>query len=162
MRLLPKHPQRRKRLALISLLITGIGAAVALATVALKENINLFYSPTQILSGEAPKNHVFRLGGLVAEGSVKRNKDNLDVYFEVTDTDKKVAVIYNGILPDLFREGQGIVALGKLRDDGVFIADEVLAKHDENYMPPEAAKAIEDAQAKQTPSTTTPQGSQQP
>ncbi len=154
MRLLPKHPQRRKRLALISLLITGIAAAVALASVALKENINLFFSPSQILSGEAPKNHSFRLGGMVEEGSVKRNKNNLEVYFEVTDTVKKVPVIYTGILPDLFREGQGIVAQGKVREDGVFIASEVLAKHDENYMPPEAAQAIKDAQASNAPATT--------
>ncbi len=153
MRLLPKHPQRRKRLALIGLLITGIAAAVALASVALKENINLFFSPSQILSGEAPKNHSFRLGGMVEEGSVKRNRNNLEVYFEVTDTVKKVPVIYTGILPDLFREGQGIVAQGKVREDGVFIASEVLAKHDENYMPPEAAQAIKDAQANNAPAS---------
>ena len=146
MRFLPKHPKRRKRLALIALMITGIGSAVALATIALRENINLFYGPTQILAGDAPKNHAFRIGGMVEKGSVKRNKDNLEIYFEVTDTVNKVPVIYTGILPDLFREGQGIVAQGKLRNDGVFIADTVLAKHDENYMPPEAAQAINDAQ----------------
>ncbi len=146
MRFLPKHPKRRKRLALIALMITGIGSAVALATIALKENINLFYGPTQILEGEAPKNHAFRIGGMVEVGSVKRNKDSLEIYFEVTDTVNKVPVSYTGILPDLFREGQGIVAQGKLREDGVFVADTVLAKHDENYMPPEAAQAINDAQ----------------
>jgi len=146
MPLLPKHPKRRKRLALVALMITGIGSAVALATIALKENINLFYGPTQILAGEAPKNHAFRIGGMVEMGSVRRNKDSLEIYFEVTDTVNKVPVSYTGILPDLFREGQGIVAQGKLREDGVFVADTVLAKHDENYMPPEAAQAINDAQ----------------
>ena len=150
MRFLPKHPKRRKRLALIALMITGIGSAVALATIALKENINLFYGPTQILAGEAPKNHAFRIGGMVEVGSVKRNKDSLEIYFEVTDTVNKVPVSYTGILPDLFREGQGIVAQGKLREDGVFVADTVLAKHDENYMPPEAAQAINDAQTIQS------------
>ncbi|HFQ14306.1 MAG TPA: cytochrome c maturation protein CcmE [Gammaproteobacteria bacterium] len=150
MPLLPKHPKRRKRLALIALMITGIGSAVALAAIALKENINLFYGPTQILAGEAPKNHAFRIGGMVEVGSVKRSKDSLEIYFEVTDTVNKVPVVYTGILPDLFREGQGVVAQGKLREDGVFVADTVLAKHDENYMPPEAAQAINDAQKLQS------------
>lgn len=150
MPLLPKHPKRRKRLALIALMITGIGSAVALAAIALKENINLFYGPTQILAGEAPRNHAFRIGGMVEVGSVKRSKDSLEIYFEVTDTVNKVPVVYTGILPDLFREGQGVVAQGKLREDGVFVADTVLAKHDENYMPPEAAQAINDAQKLQS------------
>lgn len=147
MPLLPKNPKRRKRLALIGLLIVGIGSAVALATVALKENINLFYNPSQIVAGEAPLNHTFRIGGVVAEGSVKRSSESLEILFDVTDTVKSVTVSYTGILPDLFRESQGIVAMGKLREDGVFVADEVLAKHDENYMPPEAAQALMDAEA---------------
>jgi cytochrome c-type biogenesis protein CcmE len=150
MPLLPKNPKRRKRLALISLLIVGVGSAVALATVALKENINLFYSPSQVVAGEAPLNRTFRIGGMVADGSVKRSSESLEVYFEVTDTAKNVPVTYNKILPDLFREGQGIVAMGKLHENGTFVADEVLAKHDENYMPPEAAQAVMDAQKLQS------------
>jgi len=146
MRILPKHAHRRKKLGLIVLMIIGVGTAIGLVSVALQENINLFFSPSQVLAGEAPKNHTFRIGGMVRTGSVKRNNDSLDVNFDVTDTAKNLRVVYNGILPDLFREGQGIVAQGKLRDDGVFVASEVLAKHDETYMPPEAAEAIKNAQ----------------
>jgi len=149
MRLLPKHTHRRKKLGLIVVMVLGVGVAVGMVTMALKENINLFFSPSQVVAGEAPTGHTFRIGGMVATGSVKRNKDNLQVNFEVTDTAKNLPVVYTGILPDLFREGQGIVAQGKLRDDGVFIASEVLAKHDENYMPPEAAEAIMNAQKMQ-------------
>ena len=143
---LPKHAHRRKKLGLIVLMVMGVGAAVGMVTMALKENINLFFSPSQILAGEAPQGHTFRLGGMVRTGSVKRSNTNLEVAFEVTDTVKAVPVSYTGILPDLFREGQGIVAMGKLRADGTFVASEVLAKHDENYMPPEAAEAIKNAQ----------------
>lgn len=146
MRILPKHAHRRKRLGLILLLVTGVGVAVGLVSVALKENINLFFSPSQIVNGEAPKNHTFRIGGMVKTGSVKRSDNSLEIGFEVTDTAKNVPVVFTGILPDLFREGQGVVAQGKLRDDGVFVASEVLAKHDETYMPPEAAEAIMNAQ----------------
>jgi cytochrome c-type biogenesis protein CcmE len=111
---------------------------------ALNENINLFYSPTQVAAGEAPRGHTFRLGGLVAEGSLKREaNEGLTVNFEITDSAESITVAYTGILPDLFREGQGIVALGKLDNNGLFVADEVLAKHDENYMPPEVAEALE-------------------
>lgn len=155
MRFLPKHPKRRKRLALIILMIAGISTAVGLAAVALRQNINLFYSPSQILAGDAPRNHTFRIGGLVEKGSVKRNKNNLEIRFAVTDTVNKVPVIYTGILPDLFREGQGVVAQGKLRADGVFIAATVLAKHDEKYMPPEVTQAISDAQKLKLQSTMT-------
>jgi cytochrome c-type biogenesis protein CcmE len=98
-----------------------------------------------VIGGEAPRDHTFRLGGLVSEGSVQRQADGLTVQFDVTDTLKNVKIQYTGILPDLFREGQGIVALGRLRDDGVFVADEVLAKHDENYMPPEVADSLQAA-----------------
>ena len=143
---LPKHTHRRKKLGLIVLMVMGVGVAVGMVTMALKENINLFFSPSQILAGEAPQAHTFRLGGMVRTGSVKRSNTNLDVAFEVTDTVKSVPVVYTGILPDLFREGQGIVAMGKLSADGTFVASEVLAKHDENYMPPEAAEAIKNAQ----------------
>ena len=149
MRLLPKHSHRRKKLGLIIVMVLGVGVAVAMVTMALKENINLFFSPSQVIAGEAPTGHTFRIGGMVTTGSVKRSKDNLEVYFEVTDTAKNLPVVYTGILPDLFREGQGIVAQGKLRHDGVFVASEVLAKHDETYMPPEAADAIKNAQKMQ-------------
>ena len=146
MGLLPKHAHRRKKLGLILMLVMGVGVAVGMVTMALRENINLFFSPSQVLAGEAPKDHTFRIGGMVRTGSVKRSNNNLDVAFEVTDTAKDLRVVYTGILPDLFREGQGIVAQGKLRADGTFIASEVLAKHDENYMPPEAGEAIKNAQ----------------
>jgi len=146
MPLLPKHAHRRKKLGLIVAMVIGVGVAVGMVSMALKENINLFFSPTQVMAGEAPKGHTFRIGGMVTTGSVKRSKDSLEVAFSVTDTAKNLPVVYTGILPDLFREGQGIVAQGKLRDDGVFVASEVLAKHDENYMPPEAADAIKNAQ----------------
>ena len=146
MGLLPKHAHRRKKLGLIVLMVLGVGTAVGMVTMALKENINLFFSPSQIVAGEAPNDHTFRLGGMVRTGSVKLSNTNLEVKFEVTDTAKTVPVSYTGILPDLFREGQGIVAMGKLRADGTFVASEVLAKHDENYMPPEAAEAIKNAQ----------------
>lgn len=149
MGLLPKHAHRRKKLGLIILMVMGVGTAVGMVTMALKENINLFFSPSQILAGEAPQDHTFRLGGMVRTGSVKRSNNSLDVAFEVTDTARSVPVVYTGILPDLFREGQGIVAQGKLRGDGTFVASEVLAKHDENYMPPEAAEAIKNAQKMQ-------------
>jgi len=111
---------------------------------AFESNLVFFFSPSQIESGEAPKNRMFRVGGLVKEGSVKR--DNLTVNFVVTDTAKEVRVSYTGILPDLFKEGKGVVAQGKLDDGGHFTATEVLAKHDENYMPPEAKHAVDQAQ----------------
>ena len=133
---------RKKRLYLIGLMVVGIGIAVGFALNAFDENLMFFFSPTEVVAGEAPRDHTFRIGGLVTDGSVKRQPDGLTVVFDVTDNLKTVSVQYTGILPDLFREGQGIVAHGKLRDDGVFVADEVLAKHDENYMPPEVADAL--------------------
>ena len=137
-------PKRKKRLLLVLLIVAGVAGAVTLMMKALNENINLFYSPTQVVAGEAPKGHTFRLGGLVANGSLNRDQnEGLTVRFDVTDEADKVTVAYTGILPELFREGQGIVALGQLGNDGVFVADEVLAKHDENYMPPEVAEALE-------------------
>ncbi len=146
MGLLPKHAHRRKKLGLIVMMVMGVGVAVGMVTMALKENINLFFSPSQVLAGEAPKDHTFRIGGMVRTGSVRRSNHNLEVAFEVTDTAKNLPVVFTGILPDLFREGQGIVAQGKLGPNGTFIASEVLAKHDENYMPPEAGEAIKNAQ----------------
>jgi cytochrome c-type biogenesis protein CcmE len=139
------NPVRKKRLYIVLAIVAGVGIAVALALSALRENINLFYTPTQIANGEAPLDTRIRAGGMVAEGSLKRTGDSLDVEFVVTDFVKNVTIRYRGILPDLFREGQGIVALGKLNNDGELIADEVLAKHDENYMPPEVTKALKDS-----------------
>ncbi|MCU1728014.1 cytochrome c maturation protein CcmE [Pseudomonas sp. 7P_10.2_Bac1] len=139
------NPQRKKRLIIILVILVGIGAAVALALSALQQNINLFYTPTQIANGEAPLDTRIRAGGMVQNGSLKRSGDSLDVEFVVTDFNKDVTIQYRGILPDLFREGQGIVALGKLNAQGVVVADEVLAKHDEKYMPPEVTKALKES-----------------
>jgi cytochrome c-type biogenesis protein CcmE len=138
-------PLRKKRLLIILAILAGIGLAVGLALSALQENINLFYTPTQIAKGEAPADTRIRAGGMVEKGSLKRSGDSLDVEFVVTDFAKNVTIRYRGILPDLFREGQGIVALGKLDADGVLVADEVLAKHDEKYMPPEVTKALQES-----------------
>lgn len=139
------HPQRKQKLFIILFMLGGIALAVSLMLVALKENINLFYTPQQIAAGEAPLNRTIRAGGMVVEGSVSRAKDGLTVQFDVTDGKDVVTIQYEGILPDLFREGQGIVALGQLNKENIFVASEVLAKHDENYMPPEVADALEKA-----------------
>ena len=138
-------PLRRQRFILVGLLVIGVSVAIALALLALRENINLFFSPTQVKAGEAPQQANFRLGGMVVEGSVRRPDTDLSVEFVLTDTIEQVTVTYRGLLPDLFREGQGIVAQGMLNNDGVFEASQVLAKHDENYMPPEVAEALEKA-----------------
>lgn len=138
--------KRRQRLILVGLLLAGIGLSAAFALMALRENINLFFSPTEVADGKAPRDNTFRLGGMVVEGSVRREPGNIEVSFDLTDTARQVTVVYAGILPDLFREGQGIVAMGRLRGDGVFTAEEVLAKHDETYMPPEVADALKTAQ----------------
>ncbi|HUE94300.1 cytochrome c maturation protein CcmE [Pseudomonas sp.] len=143
------NPVRKKRLYIVLAILAGAGIAVALALSALQQNINLFYSPTQIANGEAPQDTRIRAGGLVETGSVKRSGTSLDTDFVVTDGAKSVTIRYSGILPDLFREGQGIVAMGKLNADGMLIADEVLAKHDENYMPPEVMQALEKSGMKQ-------------
>ncbi|MFQ7898964.1 cytochrome c maturation protein CcmE [Stutzerimonas degradans] len=137
------NPVRKKRLFIVLAILTGVGIAVALALSALQQNINLFYTPTQIANGEAPEGTRIRAGGLVETGSVQRSSDSLSVSFRVTDGVETVTINYQGILPDLFREGQGIVALGRVNADGVLVADEVLAKHDENYMPPEVSQALE-------------------
>jgi len=139
-------PTRRRRLIWVSFMVLGIGIAAGLVLNAFQKNLLFFFTPTQVLAGEAPKNHTFRIGGLVTKGSVKREPGSLEVSFDLTDTAHTVKVTYNGILPDLFREGQGIVAKGKLGDNGVFAASEVLAKHDENYMPPEVHDALKAAQ----------------
>jgi len=138
-------PRRRRRLALVCLLVAGLGAAGALLVTAFRENLVYFYTPTEVSNGEAPLARKFRVGGLVADGSVQRADESLRVRFVITDTAASVPVVYSGVLPDLFREGQGIVADGRLNDNGEFVAEQVLAKHDENYMPPEAAEALERA-----------------
>jgi len=139
------NPRRRKMLFGIIFVVLGVAAATALGLKAFQENLLYFYSPSQIANGEAPVSRLFRIGGMVVDGSVKRDPDSLKVSFVLTDTGKSVGVSYEGILPDLFREGQGIVANGQLDKDGVFVAEEVLAKHDENYMPPEVAEALANA-----------------
>jgi cytochrome c-type biogenesis protein CcmE len=139
------HPKRKKRLILILFLVAGVGTAVGLMMYSLSQNINLFMTPTQMANGEVPVGRTVRAGGLVVAGSVERSDQGLGATFRVTDGAAEVTISYDGILPDLFREGQGIVALGQMNADGVFIASEVLAKHDENYMPPEVKDALEKA-----------------
>jgi cytochrome c-type biogenesis protein CcmE len=141
------NPRRCKMLFGIIFVVLGVAAATALGLKAFQENLLYFYSPSQIVNGEAPVSRSFRIGGMVVDGSVKRDPDSLKVSFVLTDTAKNVVVNYEGILPDLFREGQGIVANGQLDKSGVFVAEEVLAKHDENYMPPEVAEALANAGA---------------
>lgn len=136
---------RHQRIALILAGLAILGLATALVLSAFQSNLVFFFTPTQVANGEAPKGKSFRIGGLVKEGSLRREADGVTLRFMVTDTDREMTVAYKGILPDLFREGKGVVAQGKLGDDGLFTASEVLAKHDENYMPPEAAKAVGDA-----------------
>ena len=137
--------QRKKKLWLILFLVASVGTAVGLLMYSLSQNINLFMSPTQFANGEVPIGKTVRAGGLVEPGSVIRDDEGLGLQFAVSDGRAELVIRYEGLLPDLFREGQGIVALGKLNEDGVFIASEVLAKHDENYMPPEVKEALEQA-----------------
>lgn len=142
---------RHKKLLVILLGLSGLGVATALILNAFQSNLVFFYSPTEVHEGKAPLDRAFRIGGLVEDGSVQRDPDGLTVRFVVTDTAKSMPVIYKGILPDLFKEGKGVVAEGKLGADGLFNSSQVLAKHDENYMPPEAAHALEQAaKAQQT------------
>ena len=138
--------KRSRRKVLIIAVLFGVAVAAVLGLTAFEENLLYFYSPAQVKAGEAPESHSFRIGGLVVDGSVKRAPDSLMVQFDVTDNTETVTVQYTGILPDLFREGQGIVAMGNMQGDGKFIAQEVLAKHDENYMPPEVADALKAAE----------------
>lgn len=133
----PKH----RRLSIYLLGLVVLGAAAALVLTALEDNIVFFHSPSDVASGKAPADRTFRLGGLVEVGSVQRGKGT-EVRFAVTDMEHTIPVLYDGILPDLFREEQGVVSEGRLGEDGVFVATEVLAKHDENYMPPEVAEAL--------------------
>ena len=136
---------KRKRLWLVVGSLAVLGVAATLVLTALNDNIVFFYSPTQIAEKKIPPERRFRMGGLVEAGSVKKSSDSQETRFKVTDTHRSVDVVYRGLLPDLFREGQGVVAEGSLGADGVFVAREVLAKHDENCMPPEVAKAIKEA-----------------
>ncbi|MBU3672970.1 MAG: cytochrome c maturation protein CcmE [Sinobacteraceae bacterium] len=135
---------RQRRVTLVVGILVGVSAAVALAVRAMNENVMFFFDPTQVASGEAPIDKRFRLGGMVRPGTVVREPGALEMSFVVTDFQKDVPVKYSGIVPDLFRENQGVVAHGRLGADGTFVADEILAKHDENYMPPEVARAIKE------------------
>ncbi len=136
---------RHKKFTYIILALLALSAAVGLVLYALSNNISLYFTPTQVLNKEAPQGRSFRMGGLVVANSLKRQEDGLTVHFNVTDTVKSMPVVYKGFLPDLFKEGKGVVVHGKLETDGMFRADEVLAKHDENYIAPEAAYAIKQA-----------------
>jgi cytochrome c-type biogenesis protein CcmE len=140
-------PARKQRLLLIGLMVAGASLATYFGLKSFNDNLMYFFSTTDVVEGKAPKETLFRLGGMVIKGSVERPNDGLMVRFKLTDFSKEVTVEYTGILPDLFKEGQGIVAHGKLNPQGVFIAEEVLAKHDENYMPPEVKGSLKNQQA---------------
>jgi cytochrome c-type biogenesis protein CcmE len=136
---------RHKKMAVIVLSVSALAVAVVLVLNAFQSNLVFFFSPSQVMAKEAPIGKNFRIGGLVEEGSLRRDGEGTTIKFAITDTAEVIQVAYTGILPDLFKEGKGVVAQGKISDDGVFYASEVLAKHDENYMPPEAADALEQA-----------------
>ena len=133
---------RQRRMSLVALIVLGVGGAAAFALTAFQDNLLYFYSPSDVSAGKAPKDRVFRVGGMVPEGSFTRESGSLRAHFELTDYAHNVKVSYTGVLPDLFREGQGVIARGRMGPDGVFVAEEVLAKHDENYMPPEVADSL--------------------
>ena len=135
-------PKQKQRFIIVSLLVVGLGIGVTLVLMALNENINLFYTPSQVTAGEVPADEYFRIGGMVTDGSLEKVEGALMVRFKLNDSVEEVQLEYSGILPDLFREGQGIIAEGKLNSEGIFIAKQVLAKHDENYMPPEVEHAL--------------------
>lgn len=140
-------PARKKRLTLIGLMVAGIAVGLYFALQSLNQNIVFFFTPTEVAEGKAPQGRLFRMGGMVVNGSVSRPGEGLTVHFDLTDNERQVTVMYTGILPDLFREGQGIIANGQLDKDGAFVAQQVLAKHDENYMPPEVAEAMKKSSA---------------
>ncbi len=140
---------RHKKLILIAVVVLALGAVAALVLNAFRSNLVFFFSPTQVVKGEAPRDRAFRIGGLVEAGSLRRESDGVTAHFRITDTAQTIPVTYKGLLPDLFKEGKGVVAEGRLTDSGLFVAGQVLAKHDENYMPPEAASALEQAQKAQ-------------
>jgi cytochrome c-type biogenesis protein CcmE len=145
---------RRRRMVLVGLIVLGVGAATAFALTAFQENLLYFYSTSDVVAGKAPADRTFRIGGMVTQGSVQREPGSLEVRFVLTDYAKDVTVSYSGVLPDLFREGQGIVARGRMAGKGLFVAEEVLAKHDEKYMPPEVADSLKQQHAGQKPLTT--------
>lgn len=155
---------RQRRLALVASVLAGVGISAGIAALAFQDNLQYFYNPSEVAEGKVPEGKRFRVGGMVPAGSVVRAPGSLEVKFAVTDYAHTVKISYTGVLPDLFREGQGIIAHGMLNDDGVFVADEVLAKHDEKYMPPEVRDSLKQTHA--TPSTTAygtpPAGSTQP
>lgn len=136
------NPKRKQKLMLIGLMVGGLSLAIGLTLYALSSNINLFYAPTQIMAGEAPEGVEIRAGGMVVEGSVERDTQSMKVRFAVTDYNQEIWINYEKILPDLFREGQGVVAVGRLNEQGELVASQILARHDENYMPPEVAEAL--------------------
>jgi cytochrome c-type biogenesis protein CcmE len=144
---------RRKRLFVVLAILGGVAASVSLAVVASRQNIMFYYDPSQIAAGQAPAHKRFRVGGMVVKGSVARNPGDLKVRFVLTDFAHEIPVEYSGVLPDLFREGQGIIAHGTLGPNGGFVADEVLAKHDEKYMPPEVAASLKQKTAAAPPAT---------
>ena len=135
-------PARKKRLFFIIFLVSGIAIAAGFALYAFNQNLMFYFSPAEVKQGKAPVDKIFRMGGMVVKGSFVKEPKSLKVHFDLTDYDKTVSVEYTGLLPDLFREGQGIISRGKLNSEGVFVAEEVLAKHDENYMPPEVAESL--------------------
>jgi cytochrome c-type biogenesis protein CcmE len=145
---------RHKKMAVIALSVSALTVAVVLVLDVFQSNLVFFFSPSQVIAKEAPIGKSFRLGGLVEEGSLKREGDGTTMSFAITDTAEVIPVFYTGILPDLFKEGKGVVAQGKIAENGIFYAEEVLAKHDENYMPPEAASALEQASKAQKTSLT--------
>ena len=150
---------RRRRMMLVALIVLGVGCAVAFALSAFQNNLTYFYSPSDVAAGKAPTDRAFRVGGMVTKGSFQRPPNSLEAHFVLTDYAHDVKVSYTGVLPDLFREGQGIIARGRLNSEGEFVAEEVLAKHDENYMPPQVADSLkkqyehEHPSANQTPSS---------
>ena len=138
---------RQRRMTLVAVIVCGVGLAGALALRAFRQNVMFYFDPSKVAAGEVKAGQHFRLGGMVVKGSVQRAPGSLDVRFQVTDFAHTVPVIYSNVLPDLFREGAGVVALGRIDNSGVFVADEVLAKHDEKYMPPEVARSLKQGQA---------------
>ncbi len=145
---------RRRRMVLVGLVVLGVGAATAFALTAFQDNLLYFYSTSDVIDGKVPPDRTFRIGGMVTQGSVQRQPGSLEVRFVLTDYAKDVTVSYSGVLPDLFREGQGIVARGHLAGEGLFVAEEVLAKHDEKYMPPEVADSLKKQHEGVKPQTT--------
>jgi cytochrome c-type biogenesis protein CcmE len=138
------HPARARRLKLILLMLIAVGIATGLALFAFNKNLMFYFTPTEVATGVAPPHQLFRVGGMVVDGSVIKAADSVDVQFDITDYEKTITVKFSDILPDLFREGQGIIAKGRLNEQGTFIAEEVLAKHDEKYMPAEVAAQMKE------------------